>query len=140
DHVLASDYRGEGIPLGMNIDTYEWVVYHPPAKLIILATYEEELYDVQKYLSLQKVPLLRWTEENASAKSIWKDDISAVIMTLEEFQSLDRKYRKLTILYIGSGFHQQYQFQISYKGKLTAQHGVLFEQGRNQVIRLCESE
>ena len=140
DHVLASDYRGEGVPLGMNIDTYEWVVYHPPSKLIILATYEEELYGVQKYLCLQKVPLLRWTEESDSAESIWKEDIGAVLMTLEAFQSLDRKYRKLTILYIGSGFHQQYQFQISYKGKLTAQHGVLFEQGRNQVIRLCESE
>ena len=53
---------------------------------------------------------------------------------------LNLKSLNLPILYVGSGFHEQYQFQISYKGRIGERDGVLLERGRNQVIRLCETE
>ena len=62
------------------------------------------------------------------------------VLRLEDYQMLNLKTLNLPVLYVGSGFHEQYQFQISYKGRIGERDGVLLERGRNQVIRLCETE
>ena len=139
DHVQSSDYMGEGIALGMNIATYEWKTIRNDELLFVLSTYEEETYAFVSYLKQAGAKLLIHPDETALINIFKEGNGGIVIMTMDEYQSLLNKPKTIPILYIGSGFSEQYRFHISYRHPLNDNNGVFLERGKNQVLQICES-
>ena len=139
ERVDPNEWKGNGFPLGINVSTYEWSVLPENQNLIVLATYEEELYGFENYLKQRKKPFLTSPEETGLQTFQKENSGMFLCMTLETFQRSGISSRRLPVLYIGSGFREQYHFSIRSKRELHANNGVLFQTGRNQVIQLCET-
>ncbi len=139
EQVDPSDYTDGGFPLGINVSTYEWISIPEDQNLLILSTYEEELYGFQKYLKDAGKPFYIHPEESDIQQFQAKRNGMILCMTMEEFQRCGLSFAKIPILYVGSGFREQYRFSIRSKRELQANNGVLFQTGRNQVIQICET-
>ena len=134
EHVSYDSYEGDGIGLGINISTYSWVEIRKDQKLTVLATYEEELYDfleVMKKASGNAVMIAEGeTVENLDAQILFMREEQYVMSGAKKFSS--------AVLYIGSGFRDQYRFTSSFKGDFRGNYGVFYEKGKNQVIQYAE--
>ena len=139
ERVDPGEFNGDGFPLGINVSTYEWVSVPDRQNLIILSTYEEELYGFQNYLKDAGKPFQTHLEKADLSKFQKESDGMFLCMTMEEFQRLGISTRRIPVLYIGSGFREQYHFSIRSKRELHANNGVLFQTGRNQVLQICET-
>jgi hypothetical protein len=136
EEVVYSSYRGEGIGLGIGISSYEWVDIPKGQKLLVLATYEEELYDFFEIMK-QAAPgqAVMITESTMNAE---ESDAEIVFMKQDSYISSGRKNEFSSILYIGSGFRDQFRFTTSYKGDFHDNYGVFYEKGKNQVIQYAQ--
>ncbi len=126
--ILRCDmYTEEGIPLGMDIQTYTWITLSAGG-LIVLSLYEEETdlyYDV-----LQRYGAEKYQKETEIRGKI-------VFMTLDQYVQEDMKnrYRSVDVLFIGEGFHDQYIFRLRTGQTLGAGCGVLYRRSECRVIR-----
>ena len=136
-HINTSDYHGHHIPLGINIFTYEWVEVKRNQKLLILATYEEELYH---YFELMKdyPEICRFLPEDTEVHELMSKDGCWMFLTMERFLTSGLKQSSLPVLYIGTGFKDQYRFTSGYRRELKENQGILFQTGRNTVLQLVE--
>lgn len=138
DHISYGDYRGEGIGLGIGLVSYQWAELGPKEKLIVLATYEEEMYgffDLMKEIS----PDSLFHPEEAEVQAFLSGEEGGIcFMSLEMYQLLGIRTGAASILYLGTGFRDQYRFTTSWKKDLKENHGVLYQRGRNQVIQVAE--
>ena len=128
-------YQGDGIGLGIGIASYEWVDVPKGQKLLVLATYEEELYgflEVMKEVTGGNAVMI--TDPSDSSPT----EADLVFMKQEVYISSGRKNEFSSILYIGSGFRDQFRFTTSFKGDFRPNYGVFYEKGKNQVIQYAE--
>lgn len=135
--ISALTYHGDHIPLGINIFTYEWVELKRNQKLLILATYEEELYH---YFEVMKdVPeQCRFLPDDTDVHELMSEDGCWMFLTMERFLTSGLKQSSLPVLYIGTGFKDQYRFTSGYRRELKENQGILFQTGRNTVLQLVE--
>ncbi|MBR2760740.1 MAG: hypothetical protein IKD66_06165 [Solobacterium sp.] len=134
--VRYDSYQGEGIGLGIGISSYEWTDIPKGHKLLVLATYEEELYEflaVMKQAAPAQTVMITDPFEPCEAK-----EGEIVFMKQDSYVSWSRKNEFSSILYIGSGFRDQFRFTTSYKGEFRPNYGVFYEKGKNQVIQYAE--
>ncbi len=137
--ILRSDYSGADIPLGIDLLNYEWVETDPGQKLLILATYEEELYGF--YEAMKDEPAVcTFMPDEDTIRRLRQEEGCWMFMTSERFQSSDLKYAGIPVLYIGTGFKDQYRFTSGYKRDLNENQGILFRTGRNTVLQLVEAD
>ncbi len=139
DHLYAEDCCEPGIPLGMGLESYEWVCIPDTETILILATYEEELYSIKDRFAGESRNLLFNPEDDEMTDEIHSADNVIVMMTLDHFQQsiLSRSSRISSILYVGAGFTDQYRFTIRRRKEIKSDQGVFYQKGRNQVIKLA---
>ena len=61
-----------------------------------------------------------------------------MFLTMERFLTSGLKQSSLPVLYIGTGFKDQYRFTSGYRRELKENQGILFQTGRNTVLQLVE--
>lgn len=135
--ICYQQFDGQGIALGINILSYEWIAVPMHQALLVIATYEEELsllmrrFEDQK-LQIQFNPTEEELDQNGSSTDI-------ILVSLQHYeQSLQLKSRKYRdILYLGAGFHDQYRFTIRSKTELKENQAVYYRTGRSQILQLA---
>lgn len=135
--ISISDYQGPGIALGKDINTYEWAAFAKEEGLLVLATYEDEQ---QPLASL-------FTEIGLPVSFVFNPEISEasaaiLFLTLADYQrhGLASRHLFTNILYLGTGFHDQYSFTSRYRGTIQENQAVFYRRGRNQVIQIVQQE
>ncbi len=126
--ILRCDmYTEEGIPLGMDIQTYSWITLSSDG-LFVISVYEEETD--RFYGVMQRYGAEKYTEETEIQGKI-------VFMTLDQYVQEDMKnrYRSMDVLFIGEGFHDQYIFRLRSGMTLAEDCGVLYRRSECRVIR-----
>ena len=120
------------IVLGKDKMTYEWVMLPKDQNLLVLSTYGEE-YGFLAERMLKERNLADMEDiVSGTGKGV-------CFMTLDMYQQhKDRLPAGIPVLYVGSGFHEQYQFRIRKSVTLGEKDAVLFERHGNRVIRLAE--
>ena len=135
--IRAADYHGEHLPLGIDIFSYAWVEMKHTQKLFILATYEEELYLFYEVMKQQPVKCHFLTDES-EMRNLLSMDAGWIFLTMDRFLACGLKMSSIPVLYIGTGFKDQYRFTSGYKQELKENQGILFQTGRNTVLQLVE--
>ncbi len=128
----------DGIPLGMDLLTYEWITVSNSCTLIILATYEEELYAYYELMKQHVSTALLLPKEKIAEELMKPDSGTWIFLTLEQYQLLGLKHTSFPILYIGTGFQEQYRFTSRWKKELKENQGIFFRTGKNRVLQLTE--
>ncbi len=135
--ISAGDYHGNDIPLGIDIYTYRWVELTQSRKLLVLATYEEELYHY--YEVMKDFPgRCRFLPDETEVHELMSQEGSWMFLTMERFLTCGLKQSSVPVLYIGTGFKDQYRFTSGYRKELRENQGILFQTGRNTVLQLIE--
>ena len=120
------------IVLGKDKMTYEWVMFPKECNLLVLSTYDDE-YAFLAERMLQEGNLADMEDVVAGTGK------GVCFMTLDMYrQHKDHLPAVIPVLYVGSGFHEQYQFRIRKSIFLGEKDAVLFERHGNRVIRLAE--
>ena len=117
------------------------IVYDQDKVLAVSENHGDIIYTegFQNYLKDAGKPFQTHLEKADLSKFQKESDGIFLCMTMEEFQHLGISTRRIPVLYIGSGFREQYHFSIRSKRELHANNGVLFQTGRNQVLQICET-
>ncbi|MBR4454720.1 MAG: hypothetical protein IKS32_00685 [Solobacterium sp.] len=130
--INMEEYAGDEIPLGKDLFTYEWVCMPNAQRLFVLATYEEELYDF--YELMKEKTDCYFMNDGQNECGIH----GFLFLTAEKFHTAGIRQSDGPILYIGSGFREQYRFTAKYRKELKANQAILFQTGKNRVLQLCE--
>lgn len=138
ERIPIREYTGEGIPLGIDVGDYTWADIRTDEKLIVLSTYEEEFHAFYLLLKEHNECVIRMPEREESNRFFENHDGGILFMTLEHFQTLYVRTPKACILYVGTGFHDQYRFSANTRAQLKKNQGVFYRQGRNRMIQICE--
>ena len=115
--IRRKDYKGEGIPLGMEKETYEWVSVKQGSPVLFLAVYGSSLKLMKNMYS----------------------DHHFQYLTISEYRERRTEFRKeeWTIVVSGKGFHNQYEFTADVRN-ISDEEAVVFEHGESRVIRLVQ--
>ncbi len=105
------------IILGMDVETYEWVCWSAAQPLLVLSLYEEEQVFFRQACSEEA--LFRY-------------------LTLEDYLAAKEQFRNLPVLFVGSGFQEQFEFRLPRRKALQEHEGVLFARQKRRVIHLVE--
>ena len=136
--ISLASYSGTQYPAGIDLHTYEWVEIPKQWCLIILATYEEELYDYYEVMK-NNVEHVSFLPEAALVKTCMEDKKGNwIFLTADLYQMYGLKQSMAPVLYIGSGFNDQYRFTYRAGKDLKENQGILFQRGRNRMLQLIE--
>ena len=133
--LSLKQYQGSGIPAGMDYETCRWCIVPGDKKLLFLATYYRELEG-----------LVRAYRENGYHVRVNEDtgirEGEVCFMTLDQWMrsSFKNHMEDVFAVYIGSGFHDQYQFSARRKKIMRPNEGMILYEGRNEVIRVAEPD
>jgi len=125
--------------IGMDIANYQWVEM-PAESLIVIAEYLDELNCFREFCRKKLFYLYRCFSPDEAAEAMTREEHIILFMTCAEYQQKGLKTSGVphAILFIGSGYDNQYVFQCSYRRPLKPNQGILFSRTRNQVIQIAE--
>lgn len=140
DRISYEDFNGCGIAIGRNIETYDWISLEKNENLLILSTYAEEEIKLAALFRSMNLPVL--FHEIPDHDAMQENNQSFLFLTLEEYQrSFSASRGAFTnILYLGTGFHDQFVFTSGYRGVLKENQAIFYRRGRNQVIQIVEQQ
>ena len=136
--ISVTEYTGNMIPAGIDIATYQWAEIPQNRTLFVLSTYEEELYSYYETMKTIVQASLFLPSEEDVRNTADKEHGVWIFLTLEQFQMYGLSQKSAPVLYIGTGFRDQYRFTSRYKKDLKQNQGILFWTGKNCVIQLIE--
>lgn len=147
EYVLASiprvitslDYTGEDIPLGISITHFNWITCKKEESLFVLATYENEFYDFYEQV-MNPIPSILYMPKIEQVKTCLINHESCFIfMTIDQYALIQKELKEdIPILYIGSGFHEQYTIRYLLKEKLASNEALYLSKTKKEVIQLVE--
>ncbi len=130
--LSLADCHQEGLPAGMYYETCDWCIVPEGKILLFLATYYRELEGLIKAYR-QAGRKIRINDPGDPADEV-------IFMTLDRWthSSLPGNTENIFLVYVGTGFHDQYQFTARRKKALRPNEGIVLYEGRNEVIRIAE--
>ncbi len=136
--ISLQDYVGVDIPLGISVDHYSWLTISKENNLFVLATYENEFYAFYELMKeMYHVVYLPNLEE---VKDIALNQKATLLfMTIDEYQHLSKGLKEnIPILYVGTGFHEQYTIRYQLKDKLASNEALFLSKSKKEVIQLVQ--
>ena len=138
EKISYCNYRGNELPLGISLKTYNWVCIPKESQLLVISTYENELYDFYYVLKETELPVLYLPNKEKIIKS-FQEKSSIVFITVDKYQSISKEIKEnIPILYIGSGIHEQYTIRYMLKEKLASNEALFMYKDRREVIQIVE--
>lgn len=132
EHLEVTAYSGNGIPLGMDTETFEWVDLPEDSNLFVISELPQErqgFYEAMKQAGLHPV---KEEEINTS------EDIKPILFLDEaSFHRHGYVSDSIPYLFIGSGYQNQYRYVSNYR-TLKPNQGILFQQHHARRIQLYE--
>ena len=128
----------EGIPIGMDMQSYEWVMKPEGRNLVVMAMYEEELDEMRTIYSSMDSPCLYLPSE----KELEDSADGVVILTYRMYQDYRLKNDPLftDVLFVGSGLAEQNLFYPKDRSELKPHTGVYVSRGRQRRVHHVESK
>lgn len=139
EHVPASMCRTDDLFLGINTETYEQISISRNRLLLILATYEEELSDIAYTMKIMADRVYMMPDEDTIAEALHQGG-GVLIMPLDHYQkcSLRNSRAVSALLYVGTGYTDQYVFHAGTAKTMQSNQAVYFDKGRSLLIQLVE--
>ena len=136
--ITLSSYNGTEYAAGIDMKTYEWVEIPKHQTLVVLATYEDELYGYHEIIKKYVEHVLFLPELCAAKQCIEAGNGSWIFLTAELYEMYRLRQNTVPVLYIGSGFNDQYRFTFRSGKDVKDNQGILFQRGRNRILQLIE--
>lgn len=137
--ISLKDYLGNAIPLGICIENYDWVTITKEDNLFVLATYENEFYAFYKLMKETSQNVLYLPSEKQIKDVIQNQSDSFLFMTIDQYQFVCKELKEnIPILYIGTGFHEQYTIRFQLKEKLASNEALFLSKDKKEVIQLVQ--
>ena len=118
--------------------TYEWVEIPKDQVLVVLATYEDELYGYHEVMKNYVEHVLFLPELSAVKQCLEEGNGCWIFLTADLYELYRLRQNTAPVLYIGSGFNDQYRFTYRTGRDLKENQGILFQRGRNRILQLIE--
>lgn len=136
--ISFKDYDGVDIPLGMSITHFNWLTINKDESLFVLATYENEFYGFYELMKEKECSIL-YLPKIEQVKLCLHQQPSLIFMTIDQYQILPKEIKDdIPILYVGSGFHEQYTIRYLLKEKLASNEALYLSKTKKEVIQLVE--
>ena len=136
--IALSSYHGTQYGAGIDMKTYEWVEIPKDQVLVVLATYEDELYGYHEVMKNYVEHVLFLPELSAVKQCLEEGNGCWIFLTADLYELYRLRQNTAPVLYIGSGFNDQYRFTYRTGRDLKENQGILFQRGRNRILQLIE--
>lgn len=138
EHLESTQCLLEGIPIGMDCSSYEWIMKPNDRNLVVMAMYEEELDELKEVYQAMKLPVLFMPDERESDD--WNEN-GIVLLTSRMYQEYRLKNRPemSDVLFVGSGLGEQSFFYPKDRRPLKKHTGVYISRGRQRRVHYVQS-
>ena len=133
DRVEYTMYSGNGFPLGIDIETYQWITADLNRVLYVISVYDEEYEDFYQTMK-QHCPCVLYEGGELPAQGM-------IFMSCDTYKRLERKpsARERNIFFIGAGFQEQYIFHLPKRMTLKSDQGVYYRSGKINVVKYVQN-
>lgn len=133
DRVEYTMYSGIELPLGIDIETYQWITADLNRVLYVISVYEEEYEDFYQTVK-QHCPCTLYEGGELPSQGM-------VFMSCDMYKRLERKptARERNIFFIGAGFQEQYIFHLPKRIMLKSDQGVYYRSGKINVVKYVQN-